>query len=131
MTRREVGGPGTVEFIRLCDDSVVSPDFQHILCGLWGPAIDGEGIVWRVDPPPVRKVGLEGRFDFPILNEILDKAREVRSKMIFGFGWRYTIISARRFEELRYLIEKTDFVQILRAYCCSPEPCHIAIVRCP
>lgn len=86
MTRCEVGSPGTVKFIRLCDDSVVSPDLQHVLGSLRGPAVDREGVVRMIDGPPVRKVGLEGSFDFPILDQVLDKAREVRSKVVGGFG---------------------------------------------
>ncbi len=132
VTRREVGRPGTVELIRLCDNSVVSPDLQHVLCSLWRPAIDREGVVWMVDGPPVRKVGLEGSLDFPVLDEVLNKAREIRSKVVCAFGWRYTTISARRSEALRaFLREETDFVPTPRVCCCSPEPCHIAIVRCP
>ncbi len=87
VTRHEVRSPGTVIFIRLCDDSVVSPDLQHVLGSLRGPAVDCEGVVRMIDGPPVRKVGFERSLDFPVLDEVLDKAREVRSKMVRGFGW--------------------------------------------
>lgn len=87
MTRREVRSTGTVEFIRLCDDSVVGPDLQHVLGSLRGPAIDREGVVRMINGPPVRKVGFERSLDFPILDEVLDEAREVRSAMGRGSGW--------------------------------------------
>ena len=69
-----------------CDDGVVRPDFQHVLCALGWTTIDRECVVGVVDGAPVGDVGLETGFHFPVLDEVLDEIGKGGCGVVFGFG---------------------------------------------
>lgn len=58
------------------EEGIVRADFQHVFAAQRGPAVQCEVVCLVVDGAPVREVGLEGRFDFPVLDEVLDEEGE-------------------------------------------------------
>lgn len=70
-----------VKLVR-CNDSIVSTDLEHVFGGLRRSTIDGERIVLVVNGTPVFQAGLEGCFDFPILDKILNELRETAGCMV-------------------------------------------------
>lgn len=58
---------------------------EHVLRALGLGAVDGEGIVLVVYGAPVVKVGLERRFDFPVLYKVLYEFWEGSGFMILLF----------------------------------------------
>jgi hypothetical protein len=49
---------------------------EHVFRALGLRAVDGEGVVCVVDGAPVGEGGFEGRFDFPVLDEVLHEVGE-------------------------------------------------------
>lgn len=58
------------------EEGIVCADFQHVFAAQRGSAVQCEVVCLVVDGAPVREVGLEGRFDFPVLDEVLDEEGE-------------------------------------------------------
>jgi hypothetical protein len=56
-------------------------------------AVDGEGVVCVVDGAPVGEGGFEGRFDFPVLDEVLYELWEGTGFVAHLFGWRWFLVT--------------------------------------
>lgn len=107
VARRKVLRCRAVVLVRR-DDGIVSTDFEHVLCRLRRPAVDGEGVVGMVDGAPVGKARLEGRFDFPVLDEVLHELWETAGDVVrllacfasMDNGQRTTFLEADSIQEL-------------------------------
>lgn len=55
-----------------CQDGVVGPELQHMVCFLWLASIHAKGVLIVVDSSPVGKPCFEGRLDFPVFYQVLD-----------------------------------------------------------
>jgi hypothetical protein len=60
---------------------------EHVFRALGLRAIDGEGVVCVVDGAPVGEGGFEGRFDFPVLDEILHEVGEGAGFVVLLLCW--------------------------------------------
>ncbi len=58
------------------NDGVVGADLEHVLTSLGWAAVDGEGVVFSIDRPPLSKLGLVRGLNLPVLDEVLHQIRE-------------------------------------------------------
>jgi len=68
------------------NDGIVCSNLEHVLACLTWTSIDGKGVLAVVDCSPIRELRLEGRFDFPVFDEILDHRFEAASYMVHLLG---------------------------------------------
>lgn len=59
-----------------------------MLAFLRGATVHGKGVFGMIDGSPVFEFGLEGGFDFPILDKVFDELGEGIGFMVHALGYR-------------------------------------------
>lgn len=75
----------TVVLVRR-NDGIVCSNLEHVLAGLTWTSINRKGVLAVVDCSPIRELGLERCFDFPVFDEILNHRFEAASGVIHLFS---------------------------------------------
>ena len=65
-----------------------------MLSRLWRPSIDCESVIRMVDSPPIGKILLEGCFDLPVFDKVLDERGKACGFMVHFFGYDDSKVSA-------------------------------------
>lgn len=75
------------------EERIIRADFQHVLAAQRGPAVQCEVVCLMVNGAPVREVGLEGGFDFPVLDQVLDEEGKAAGFVGHFLGCWYSLLA--------------------------------------